>query len=265
MTLLVRVELEKLRTVRVTYGLILTVAALTGLFAVIEASIAGNNTSGTYAIASLSTAAGQATVTTLTSWSMILAAVLGLIVASGEFRNTSATLTYLATPDRNRVLLAKLLAAASVGAIFGLVAAGVSTGLGLAFTAGHGDPIVLGAATMLGHAAGAMLGAALMAMIGVGLGSLIRSQLVGISAIFIWALVIESIIGGLFTSIRSYLPYTASTTLAGIKLGGAAFGPAHSIKGGSALPFLATAILLVGIAALVSVVAARTTLRRDIA
>jgi len=39
---------------------------------------------------------------------------------------------------------------------------------------------------MLGHAAGAMLGAALLAMIGVGLGSLIRSELVGIIAIFIW-------------------------------------------------------------------------------
>jgi ABC-2 type transport system permease protein len=264
MTLLVRVELVKLRTVRVTYGLILTVAALTGLFAVIESSVAGK-TSGTYAVASLTTAAGQATVTTLTSWSMILAAVLGLLVASGEFRHSSATLTYLATPDRKRVLLAKLFAAAIVGAIFGLVAAAVSTGLGLAFIAGHGDPIVLGAATMLGHAAGAMVGAALMAMIGVGLGSLFRSQLFGIIAIFIWALVVESLIGGLFTSIRPYLPYTASTTLAGIKLGGAAFGPAHTVQGGSALPFVAAAILLLGVAALVSVVATRTTMRRDVA
>ena len=263
MTLLVRVELLKLRTVRVTYGLILTVAALTGLFAVIESSVAGK-TSGTYAVASLTTAVGQVTVTTLTSWSMILAAVLGLIVAGGEFRNASAMLTYLATPDRKRVLLAKLLAAAFVGAVLGLVAAAVSTGLGLAFIAGRGDSIVLGTATILGHAGGAMVGAALMAMIGVGLGSLFRSQLVGIIAIFIWALVVESLIGGLFTSIRPYLPYTASTTLAGIKLGGAAFGPAHSVKGGSALPFAAAAILLVGVAGLVSVVASYTTMRRDI-
>ena len=79
---------------------------------------------------------------------MILAAVLGLVVASGEFRHASATLTYLATPDRKRVLLAKLLAAAVIGAIFGLVAAAVSPSLGLAFTAGRGAPIVLGAAAM---------------------------------------------------------------------------------------------------------------------
>jgi ABC-2 type transport system permease protein len=264
MPLLVRVELVKLRTVRVTYGLLLTVAALTGLFAVIESSVAGKS-SGTYAVASLTTAAGQETVTTLTSWSMILAAVLGLIVASGEFRHGSATLTYLATPDRKRVLLAKLLAGAFGGAIFGLVAAAVSTGLGLAFTAAHGDSIVLGAVALLGHAAGAMLGAALMAMIGVGLGSLMRSQLVGIIAIFIWALVVESLIGGLLTSARPYLPYTASTTLAGIKLGGAAFGPAHNVGGGAVLPFAATAILLVGVAVFVSAIAAQTTMRRDVA
>jgi hypothetical protein len=118
---------------------------------------------------------------------------------------------------------------------------------------------------MLGHAAGAMFGAALLAMIGVGLGSLIRSQLVGIIAIFIWALVIESLIGGLFTSIRPYLPYTAATSLAGIKLGGAAFGPAHNATGGSPLPFAAAAGLLIGVAALVAVIGARTTMRRDIA
>jgi hypothetical protein len=264
MTLLIRVELLKLRTVRVTYGLILTVAALTALFAVIESSVAGK-ISGTYAVASLTTVAGQSTVTTLTSWSMILAAVLGILVASGEFRHSSATLTYLATPDRTRVLLAKMPAAALIGAVFGLVAAAISTGLGLAFTAGRGDAIAVGTSAMLGHAAGAMLGAALLAMIGVGLGSLIRSQLAGIIAIFIWALVIESLIGGLFTSIRPYLPYTAATTLAGIKLGGAAFGPAHSVTSGSPLPFAAAAGLLIGVAALVSVVAARTTMQRDIA
>ncbi|MGC9963485.1 MAG: hypothetical protein ABSE47_16530 [Acidimicrobiales bacterium] len=264
MTLLVRVELLKLRTVRTTYALLLTVAVLTELFVVLESFEAGK-TSGPYATASLATAAGQATVTTLTNWSMILATVLGFVIASGEFRHASSMLTYLATPVRKRVLLAKLLAAAIVGAIFGLVAAAVSTGLGITFIAGHGDPIVLGAAAMLGHVAGSMVGAALMAMIGVGLGSLIGSQLVGIVAIFIWALVIESLIGGIFTSLRPYLPYTASTTLAGIKLGGAAFGPAHNVKGGADLPFAAAAILLVGVAVFISVLADRTTMRRDVA
>jgi hypothetical protein len=67
--------------------------------------------------------------------------------------------------------------------------------------------------------------------------------------------VVESLIGGLFMSIRPYLPYTASTALAGVKLGGAAFGPAHTVKGGSALSFATAAILLIAVAALISLVA----------
>ena len=264
MTLLFRVEFLKLRTVRVAYGLIVTTAALTALFAIIETSRAGKG-SGGYAVASLATAAGQTTVTTLTSWSMLFAAVLGILVASGEFRHSSAALTYLATPDRKRVLLAKMVVAATAGAVFGLVAAAISTGLGLAFIAGQGHGLVLGVSSLLGHVAGAMVGAGLLAMIGVGLGSLIRSQLAGIIGLFIWALVIESLIGGLFTSIRPYLPYTAATTLAGIKLGGAAFGGAHGVTGGSPLPFAVATALLIGLAVLISVIAARTTMRRDIA
>ena len=93
---------------------------------------------------------------------------------------------------------------------------------------------------------------------------MLRSQLAGVITVFVWALVIESIIGGLFTSIRPYLPYTAATTLAGIKLGGAAFGPAHNVAGGGPLPFAAAAALVLGIAALLDTIASRTTLRQDV-
>lgn len=44
MTRLIHVELLKLRTTRLTYGLLATAAALTALFAVIEAARAGEET-----------------------------------------------------------------------------------------------------------------------------------------------------------------------------------------------------------------------------
>jgi len=80
----------------------------------------------------------------------------------------------------------------------------------------------------------------------------------------VWAIIIESIIGGLYTSVRPYLPCTAATTLAGAKLGNAAFGPAHGLNGGGPLPFAAAAALIAAIAAAVALIASRTTLRRDI-
>lgn len=262
MTRLVRIEWLKLATMRTGFGVLTTSAALTALFASLEASRAGNGTSG---VAPLYTASGISTVTTVTGWSMIFAAVLGVIVASGEFRHHTATLTYLGTPERRRVLVAKATVGAGAGAIFGAVSALIATGVGLVFVAAHGYHVALGTGTLVGHAAGAALGAALFGAIGVAAGMLVRSQLAGVIGVFAWALVVESLIGGLFTTIRPYLPYTAATTLAGIKLGGAAFGPAHGLAGvAGPLPFAAAAALVAAIAVAIAALAARTTLTRDI-
>lgn len=260
---LIRAELLKLRTIRLTYGLLAIAAALTALFATLEASRAGSVGTG---VAPISTASGLSTVTTVTGFAMLLAAALGAIITTGEFRHASATLTYQATPRRERVLVAKVIVSAATGALFGLLGGVIATGVGLAFASGDHAHIALRSGTLLRHIAGAICGAALLAALGAALGSLIRSQLATIIGIFVWGIVIESLIGGLFTSIRPYLPYTAATTLAGVKLGNAAFGPAHGEAGTAGpLPFIAAIALLAALAAALSVVAARTTVERDIA
>jgi ABC-2 type transport system permease protein len=260
---LIRAEQLKLRTIRLTHGLLTIAAALTALFATLEASRAGSPDTGTAAI---SAASGLSTVTTVTGFAMLFAAMLGAIATSGEFRHASATLTYQATPRREHVLIAKVIVAAGNGAIFGLVAGVIATGVGLAFAVGDHAHVALSAATLLRHIAVAVCGPALLAAPGAGLGSLVRSQLATVIGIFVWGIVIESLIGGLFTSIRPYLPYTAATTLAGVKLGNAAFGPAHGASGvAGPLPFLAAFALLAVIAAAVSMLAARTAVQHDIA
>ncbi len=261
MSRLVRTELLKLATMRLTYGLLAVAAALTALFSLLENNQAG--TSGT-GVPPISTADGLRTVTTVTGFAMLIAAVLGSIIANGEFRHSTATLTYLTVPRRARVLIAKTAAAVSAGSVFGLVAGIIATGVGLIFVAAHGDPVALSTGTLVGHVAGAIVGAALLAALGVSVGSLVRSQLATVIGIFVWAIIIESVIGGLYTSVRPYLPYTAATTLAGAKLGNAAFGPAHGLNGGEALPFAAATALIAAIAAAAAFVASRTTLRRDI-
>lgn len=206
---LVKIELFKLATVRVGYGLLATSAALTALFTSLEASRSGNGESG---VAALSTASGLSTVTTTTGWSMLFAGVLGVIVAAGEFHHATATLTFLGNPQRSRVAIAKSSASATAGAAFGLVSGLIATCIGLSFAAGRGYVIALGAGTLTAHVAGAALGGALFGAVGAGVGSLVRSQLAGVIGIFVWGLVIESVVGGLLTSVRPYLPYTAATT-----------------------------------------------------
>jgi ABC-2 type transport system permease protein len=259
MTTLIRVELLKLRTTRLTFGLLATAIGLTALFSILEASRAGSK------VPPLSTAAGLNDIITGGVWALLFAAVLGVTVSSGEFRHATATATYLAAPRRGRVLAAKAVAAAAGGAVFGLVGWVVATGIGLGFVAADGYRVPIGAATMADYAAGHILAAALLAAIGVGVGSLVRSQLAAVIGVFVWAIVIESIVGGLFSSVQPYLPYTAATTLAGGVLGGGAFGPAHdAVSSASPLPFAAAAALLAAVAVAVSLVAARTTVGRDV-
>ncbi len=255
----VQVEALKVRTARASYAVLATSAMLTLLFSLLEASRAGSK-----GVAPITTAAGLSTVTTVTGFSMLLAAVLGAMITSGEFRHGTATLTYLAFPERGWVLAAKEIVAAASGAVFGLVSGVVSTAVGVGFAAGHRGALALGAGTLAGHVAGAMLGAALFGAVGAGLGSLVRSQLAGVTALFLWSVVVESVVGGLFPHVLRYMPYTAATSLGGIKPGGSAFGPAHGASAGAPLPFVAAAAFVAGVAVLLSMLASRTTVARDI-
>lgn len=263
MSRLVRVELLKLRTVRTTYGLLVAAVLLTAFLAGGKASLASGH--------SLASSSALTSVVTLTGWAMLLAMVMGVIAASGEFRHATATFTYLAAPQRGRVLAAKAVAAALVGAIFGLAGAVVATGVGLAFTAGAGEPITLSAATFLRDDLGAVLGAALLASLGVAVGSVIRSQVAGIVGILFWSLLIEPIVGGLSTTIQPYLPYTAATTLAGAVLGSGPGGLHVNVNHGAgvavpatALPFGAVVALLGGFVVVFCAIAACSRLRADI-
>ena len=115
------------------------------------------------------------------------------------------------------------------------------------------------------YAVGHVLAGALLAAIGVGLGSLIRSQLAGVIGVLVWSIVVESIVGSLFSAVQPYLPYTAATTLAGSTLGGAAFGPAHGAASSSSpLPFAAAVALLAAVCVVIAAMAPRTTVGRDI-
>jgi ABC-2 type transport system permease protein len=256
----IRIELLKLATIRFSYGLLAGAVALTGIFDSIEASRAGTATG----VGPLTTASGLATIVTGGVWGLLFAAVLGVMISSGEFRHQTATLTYLATPDRTRVLAAKMVAAAVGGSIFGAAVYLAAAGVGLGFVAAHGYPVTIGAATLVRYGLGHLVAGALLGCIGAVLGSLVRSQIAAVIGVFVWSIIFESLIGGLFTSIRPYLPYTAATTLGGTVLGAAGFGPAHAASSDAPLPFAAATAVLAGLALVLAVVAARTTLRRDI-
>jgi hypothetical protein len=253
MTRFIRVELLKLWTTRLPFGLLGASSLLTALITVLKATRAGENRR--VAIPPLYTAQGLKDVITSTDFAMIMALVFGVIIATSEFRHMTATSTYLGQPIRSRVLVAKAVASAIGGAVFGAVASALTIGIALAFVSGKGYSIALGGGTIAHYGLGAVLACAILAVAGVAVGTLIRGQVGAIVTVFAWGFIIESIIGGLYNSAQPYLPYTAARTLAGFTLNG----------GTSPMSFLATTAYVVAIALALLFISARTTLRRDIA
>ncbi|MGH3031031.1 MAG: ABC transporter permease subunit, partial [Gaiellaceae bacterium] len=73
----------------------------------------------------------------------LFAGLVGAMSITGEIRHGTIRPTFLMTPRRGRVVAAKIVASALVGAGFGLVAVGVAVGVGIAALAARGIPITL--------------------------------------------------------------------------------------------------------------------------
>jgi ABC-2 type transport system permease protein len=247
-------ELEKLRTIGLPYALLGVSTVITLLIALLKATRAGTGSGSRLGGPSLATASGLTGVISTSDWAMIFALVFGVTVATGEFRHSTATVSFLAVPNRVRVLVAKVMAGAAAGLLFGVAAAAVAIGMALLFATSKGYGIALGGGTIARYAAGYIVGCALMVAVGASIGMLIRSQLAGIIAVFAWALIIEGILDDEFNSLAPYLPFSAARSLTGEALAG------NSMP----LPFAAAAGLVAAVAIAIGLVAAQVTLPRDV-
>jgi hypothetical protein len=91
-----RTELLKIRTTRLVLGVFGVAAGLTILGAVISAVRAGGT--GSNAIPSLSTETGLRTIVSFTGFGLLMALILGITVASGEYRHRHRHLSRRAKP-----------------------------------------------------------------------------------------------------------------------------------------------------------------------
>jgi ABC-type transport system involved in multi-copper enzyme maturation permease subunit len=103
--------------------------------------------------------------------------VLGALIVTNEYFHQTATATFLATPHRTRVIVAKLVAGVGLATGFWFVTTAINVGIGaLNFTStGYGfpfrDPDILRSVAMN------LLAYVIWAVLGIGLGVLIQSQL----------------------------------------------------------------------------------------
>jgi ABC-2 type transport system permease protein len=143
----------------------------------------------------------------------ILILVLGIRMATDEFRYGTIVPSLLATPKRSRVLAAKAIAAAAAGIVIALVSwvAMATTASFIARSEGTSLVLDAGAWRALG---GAVLAGALWGVIGVGLGAIIRNQVIAIVGGLVWLMGLEDVVKGLLGDAGGYLPGQAGLSLA---------------------------------------------------
>jgi ABC-2 type transport system permease protein len=180
---LVRSELRKIVATRLWWGLLAGAVVYTVIQAGANAALAGATPgAGQPATPGLDTATAIRSVYAGSAFqgAYIFAMILGITGMTGEYRYQTITPTFLATPRRARVVLAKLGAHLGVGVVYGLAALLGALVVGGAVIVVRGYGLGYGADRLWSSAFLGVLAVGLWTMLGIGIGTLIRNQVAAV-------------------------------------------------------------------------------------
>ena len=204
---LVRAEWTKLLTTRVWLGLLLGACAMAGGFAALFTGFAGRTGNDGQALPDIGTSAYEQAAFAVSANATVLLLILGIIGMTQEYRHRTATPTFLTEPRRWRVIAAKLIAYALVAVPFALAIVAVTVLVAVVYAGARGAAPSLSTDNLqtLG-ASGLVL--IVFAVIGVGLGALMRNQVGAIVGSLVYLYVIEPIISaiGVLQGAYKWLP-----------------------------------------------------------
>ena len=219
----IRTELLKVRTTRlwwVMLGLmVIVVAGMTALVAVIVDQFssavpeAGQPSLATGAVYSMAVGFGY-----------VFTLIMGTLSVTGEYRYQTFTPTYLTEPRRDIVVAGKTIGQFLTGLLFGIVTVLVAIGVGAALLSILGHGTGLGDGDVQRALALSPVALGLWAVIGVGLGALIRNQIAAIVVIISFNQLVDPILRLALGAMNAegavkFLPTSAGEAMAGGGLG----------------------------------------------
>jgi ABC-2 type transport system permease protein len=244
---LIRAEFTKLATTRLIYGVAAVMAAFAVLIVVGGVAYAGRD--GNPALSAASLPMFVAGPVIQLSGAALLLGILGM---AGEFRHQTVTQTFLVTPDRGRVVAAKLVAYPLAGIALALAILAVTAIVAAGWLAAKGITPSLFDARLARMVGVALLGAGLCGLVGVGVAALIRNQVAALVGTLVWVLVVEGLLLSLLNapSLGKWLPSAAAAAITSP-------GGAHLSRWGGTL-------LLAAYALAFALAGTRLVVRRDI-
>jgi ABC-type transport system involved in multi-copper enzyme maturation permease subunit len=200
---LIRGEFAKLFSTKLWLWLLLGAFALTALFMSFTIGFDGQEGNPS---PPLSTPQGQRNLFSVPAAAGIFGLILGIIAITGEFRHQTVTPTFLATPNRGRVVIAKLIAYTITGAAFGIATIAIAVAIALPWLSAKNISVSLGSNGIPGTMLGVIVGVAVYSVLGVGLGALVRNQIAAVVGALVYLFVVEGFVSALPT-IRDYYKY----------------------------------------------------------
>lgn len=189
--------------------------------------------------------------------------IVGAMSVSGEFRHMTITPTLLAEPRRDVVIGAKLLASLPVGVLFGLAGVLATFLPGAAVLAAMGEDTFLGDPEVVQAGLWSAVALAVWTLVGVGFGTALKNQVVGIVVILAFTQIVEPVLRIAFSMIdplegvAKWFPGAAGEAIAG-----SSFYSAAGMSG--LLPRWQGLLVLVAYGLVLAAVGRFTTFRRDI-
>jgi hypothetical protein len=149
----------------------------------------------------------------------LFALLLGVLIVTTEFRHKTVTTSLLVSPRRSTFVVAKLVLAAIVSAVLGvlvLVVTVVGGGVTVAVKGGTFSSVLHQVPAV---APGVILVFVLMGILGVGVGSLLTNQVAALVVCLGWFLIVQTIISGIWSGTIRWLPSGAASAAASVTRG----------------------------------------------
>jgi ABC-2 type transport system permease protein len=242
----VRSEWIKVRTVAMHWVLALIAIAFPLVITILTALFNGD--SADFDTRSLLEVLGGTSVV-----AVLLLGVLAAATVTSDFGFNTIRPTFAATPRRLRVMGAKVFVMVTYALVSQAIVMFLGVVIGGAVARGKGATIDLGSyGPAVPIIAGTIVLAGLMALIGLGVGMLLRSTPLAVTLLILWPLLIESLIGGLLTLITKsghvlrWLPFRAGFQLAGAGGNDGDIGSPSRLTGGIYFGVVSLAVALLG-------------------
>ena len=203
-----RAELLKIRTTRTTAGIVLGMVALILLFSLLSGLLTK--------APNLTSTEDQRGLLSVGSLAGVFSALAGIMLVTNEYRHGTIRPTFLFTPRRSQVIEAKLASGLLAGIAFGVVGEGLGFAIGYACLASRGIDYALNSGQTTLLLVGTLTGVALWGALGVGIGTVVRSQVGSIIGLLAWGFIAENLLFAFVPSVGRFAPAHASDALIGL-------------------------------------------------